>query len=451
MSSLFRSRVPTSVPPRLRCRGGTCSTTRRDSGVHLATVVIAAAVCLQLGAPRRAAASAPTVSDLLRGATLVGIGRVTGAAELDHGRIRIHDLVIDDELKPGEREGARTVRVVSITDEPGAALIEPGSAGVAFVRPLRRNSYLDAQLESGAMYQFVEQRAGWLQSAAPEQLTAIAAPIQQLIDSSRNPGRDAATRQAGRRALVFAMLAAPHPLLIANGVADLSAVPELASSLSSAEAATLTTVLNDTALPTELRTSLIAEIGALGLRAMVESLQQIREPALQEATWAALRQLGAPVADEELRDRLAATDPGVRLAAASELLKRDGAAAVPLVSSTILRDPDPQVRLGVIEALGATGSAAAVPPLEIVFAGDDVEERQATARALREIGGDPAIEALHRLAFKGSIDAQRYAVIVLMTLNVPRDDARVQDIARRHKDREIQTMLEHGLEAGHGH
>ncbi len=436
-----------NIPPRRRRRGGSDRAAQKNRGAHRGAAAALAATLL-FSAADRAAATAPRVADLLRGAAVVGIGRVTAAEDLDHGRIRIHDLVIDNELKPGGREGSRTLRVVSITDEPGAPLIEAGSSGVAFVRPLRRNSYLDANLPAGAMYQFVEQRAGWLQSSGPEQLAAIAAPIQQMIESSRNPSKDTVARH---RTLVFAMLSAPHPLLITNGVADLSTLPQLASSLTAGEAATLGAVLNNAALPIELRTALIAEIGTLGLRTMVEPLQQIREPALQEATLTALRQLGAPVADEELRDRLAATDPQVRLAAAVELLERDSAAAIPVVSGTVLLDADPQVRMGVIEALGATGSAAALPPLETVFTISAVEERQAAARALRQIGGEPAIEALHRLAFTGPIDAQRYAVIVLMTLGVPRDDPRVKDIARRHKDKEIHTMLEHGLKDGHGH
>jgi hypothetical protein len=427
---------------------------RRLGGARFrCTAAVSAIAFLQLGAAAATfGGEAPRLSELVRKAKIAGLGRVTAAEDLDYGRIRIHDLVVDEELKPGEGGKARTLRVVSIVDEPGAAILDIGSAGVAFVRPLRRNSYLDLQLpERGSWYQFVDGRDGWLEAAPPDRLEAIAAPVRQLIEGSRRPIAGSAARARNQRDLVFKMLSAPHPLLVANGIADLSTIPDLASSLSEEEVAILTSTLHAASLPLTTRENLIDEIATLGLRRLIEPLRSIREPALQEPAWAALRELGAPVSADEVRQKLTSEEPRTRLAAARELLDRDGDTAIPVVAQTALRDRDKQVRLGAIEALGGTGSPAAIAPLEGVFATDEIDERQATARALREIGGDPAADALHRLAFQGSVDAQRYAVVVLMTLDVGRDDRRVRDIVKRHPDAQIQDMLEHGLEAGHGH
>lgn len=407
--------------------------------------------CLLLFATSRApAADPPRLTDLVRQAKVVAIGRVTAVEDLDHGRLRIHTVTVDEELKPGDGASASVLRVVSVTDEPGAVVAETGASGVAFTQPLRRNSYLDANLpDARAMYQFVGGRAGWL-AAPAERLEAVAAPVRRLVGQSKRPAKDAAARAADRRALVFEMIAAPHPQLVANGVADLSTVANLAASLSDQETAILASTLHDAALPTAIRAELIDEIAALDLRRLIEALQGVSDPALQESAWAALRKLDAPVPEDEVRHQLAAREPRSRLAAARELLERDGDTAIALVAPAALRDADEDVRLGVIEALGKTQSPAAVPTLEGAFAGDAVADRQAAARALREIGGEPAADALHRLAFAGPIDAQRYAV-VLLTLEVGPDDRRVRDVVARHPDAKVQEILEHGLEVGHGH
>ncbi len=380
------------------------------------------------------------------------MGRITSVEDLDLGRIRVHHFLVERELKPGKVTDPYTIEIVSMADEPGAASSETGRSGIAFVKSLRRNSYLDSHLTgTGVRYEFTKKRDGWIEAGEARQLDAITAPVETLIGQSRTPSKDPAARGKSRRALVFSLLSAPHPLLADDGIASLSTIPGLSESLTDLEAGMITSTLHTPFLPPSARMKLIGEIAALNLKQLAGALRDLQEPALQESAWVALRNLGEPIAEDDLRGRLAATEPDTRLAAARELLARNPSMAIPLIAGTALRDRDKKVRLGAIEALGETKSAEAASPLEGVFVGKDIDERQASARALREIGGDAAANAFHRLAFTGPVEAQRYAVVGLLSLNVGRDDRRVRDIAARHKDGKVIEMLEHGIELGHSH
>jgi len=398
------------------------------------------------------AASAPRLPELLRRASTVGIARIAAIEEIDHGRIRVYDVAVEKELKPGKAESPRTVRVVSMADQPGAVVADADANGVAFLQPLRRNSYLDKHLATPhGLYEFVDGRDGWLQATDAGALAAIAAPVEATVEQSRAPTADAAARSQRRRAVVFALLSAPHPLLAEDGIAGLSSIAGLSGSLNEQESGVIAAALSSSVLPLSSRERLIGEIAELDLKKLIGALQELKEPELQRPVWAALRKLGAPVSQDALRDRLKSDEPLVRSAAAREMLAAQPSEAIPEVATTVLRDRDQQVRLDAIEALGETRLSEAVPPLEGVFVRENLDERQAAARALREIGGDVAADALHRLAFVGSAESQRYAVVILMSLGVGNDDRRVRDIAKRHTDEKIADMLEHGFEAGHGH
>ncbi len=453
-----RSRIDTPWRPRhgvsLNSAHGRYSHARFFNCFPTTTLLALAGVALTalILAPEVEASHAPRVRELIRRASLIGVGRIAATEDFDHGRIRVHDVVLEQELKPGESTSARTVRAVSITDQPGGAVAEAHVVGVAFLQPLRRNSYLDQNLTATqGLYEFVDGRDGWLQASDSSSLDAMRAPIEAIVKQSRAPAAGIAQRGQLVRAVAFGLLSAPHPLLAKDGIDSLSSIANLAGSLTESESGILAAALANSALPVPTRTALIDEIAALDLRQLVGPLQELSEPKLRLAALAALRKLGAPASEKSLRQLLASEEPLVRSAAARELLATEASEAIPLVAGSLLRDANKEVRLDTIEALGETRSPEAVTPLEGVFAGEDIEERQASARALREIGGEVAAEALHRLAFAGSVDSQRYAVIVLLSLGVGTDDRRVRDIAKRHTDEKITEMLEHGLELGHHH
>ncbi len=452
---LFSPSGPTieSAPPRHSRRGGALN---RACGIvfhaRFFGLLTIAASAIFVRVDSASAGDSPRLRQLIRRAQIVAVGRITSIEDLDLGRIRVHEFLVEKELKPGEATEPYTIEIVSIADEPGAASAETGRSGIAFVKPLQRNSYLDSHLAGpGVRYEFTEKRDGWIEAGEARQLDAIVAPVATLIGQSRKPTQDAAARKQNRRALVFSLLSAPHPLLADDGIAGLSTISGLSDSLTDIEAGIITSTLYTPSLPISAREKLIGEIATLNLQLMVGTLRDLQEPALQQAAWAALRKMGAPVAEDDLRGRLAAKEPETRLAAARELLVRAPSTAIPLVAGTALHDRDKEVRLGAIEALGETKSADAVSPLEGTFVSTDTDERQASARALREIGGDAAANAFHRLAFTGPIDAQRYAVLGLLSLNVGRDDRRVRDIVARHKDAKVRDIIEHGIKLGHSH
>jgi hypothetical protein len=164
------------------------------------------------------------------------------------------------------------------------------------------------------------------------------------------------------------------------------------------------------------------------------------------AAWRALDQLQAAPPPEKLEERLAADNPDIRAAAVRELLRREGAAAVSKAAPVALQDPDPNVRIAAIEALGETGKQEALPSLERVFVEENVDTQQAAARAILAIGGQPAIDTLGRLTFTGPTTGQRYAFVCLMLTGINRDDPLVQRIAETHPDESIRRLATHGVD-----
>ncbi len=91
---------------------------------------------------------------------------------------------------------------------------------------------------------------------------------------------------------------------------------------------------------------------------------------------------------ELLRDR----DREVRLAAAQGLAKRDDLPPVHFVG--LLQDPSPEVRLAAVHFLGRIHYEQIVHVLAPLLSDPNVHVREATAAAMRQIGGASAIEAL---------------------------------------------------------
>ncbi len=443
MYRLHRSKTYLATTPRnldvTRFRGAT-SALRAATNLLLALVLLAPASAY--------GAFAPKTREMLRKATFVGGGEILATSEYDDGRIGVVHIRIDEMFKPGKTKGPHSVRVVSITDEPGAVQPEVGAKGLLFVQPLRRTSYIDRHVpDSTSTYSFVDGRDGWRQARA-NQMEKLAAPIRQLVANSRGKQKDPSA-QTAQRTITFQLISSLDPILVPDGLVVLAELPDLANSLSEAEVDSLKAALHSDTLPTKVRKTVISAIADNRLTVLADSLRKIDDTELQRDAWGALRRLGHPINVDTLHEDLKSEKPGVRTAAALELLDRDPEKEIATVSKQLLKDPDPEVRLEVIEALGATGSAQAATVLEPVFSDSDLKQRQATARALLAIGGPTAADSFHRLAFEGSIQAQRFAVFGLFSLGVGREDGRLQDIARRHTDKKIKELIEHGIEHGH--
>ena len=113
-----------------------------------------------------------------------------------------------------------------------------------------------------------------------------------------------------------------------------------------------------------------------------------------------------------------------------------------------VHDADPQVRIDVIEALGALKDPATLPTLEQAFVDPSVAQRQAAARAILAVGGKPAVDTLGRLANEGSVESQRFAVVVLMTLNDPNGAVILQQLGKTHPDEATRDLINNGFPKG---
>ncbi len=437
--------VPASVT-----RSGPTPTTRVGS-IRFTTLACLTGLGL-LTAPA-AAADRLSVHSLIRKASVVAEITVESVRDVDAGAVRVHQVKLDQQWKPSLPPGTEppaSIEVVSVVDEPGAAIAEVGDRGIAFLRPLSRNSYLDGVLTPGKRFSFVAGRSGWLKAQNTTDLAAIAKPIELVVTSSSRPETQPIVRSIKERELMFALLAAPSPQLIDDGADTLAKRQDLAGQLSDEEIAILERDLTNPSLPLATRRHLVQAVGEARLSALGNALRSIDDPALQEDAWQALRAIGDEVDGDDLRALVADTKSPLRIPAARELLATGGTGGINAVGP-LVEDPDTEVRMAVIEGLGETKEPEAVPWLERSFASEDVETCQASARAMIEIGGDRTADALHRLAFTGPVISQRYAVVTLLAIGYDRDDPRLRDIAKRHKDEKIHQMLEHGIELGHSH
>jgi len=179
------------------------------------------------------------------------------------------------------------------------------------------------------------------------------------------------------------------------------------------------------------------------LAPVLRSLPQAPAPVLQ-ASWNALRTLGAPPSAADLASALGSTDPDVRAAAARALPATGASDAIPRVTHLALDDPSSDVRTAAAEALGDTRRPEALPSLEKVFSRGDWPARQAAGRAISHIGGRPAQQSFAHLAFDGSLDAQQYAVVLLLMTGIPHDDPLVERIRASHPDAGIRRLVTEG-------
>jgi HEAT repeats len=396
---------------------------------------------------RGLAVVAPHLRELTKAARLVVVADVESVAPYDQGRVAVANLRIETVLKGSLGAETGPVRVVERRDLPTPPTFRQGQAIVAFLKAAPRSSSLNAVLPPGPYYALVDLEEACLVADSPDSLAEMRRIVDLIVAESRNPISDATQRGVAARQLAFDLLSARPPVLVEDGAASLTSVPHLAGTMTKSELQTLEAALQREDVPVRIRLALVRAVGDAGLREAIPALQALGSPPeVMAAAWQALDRLQAAPPLEKLEERLAAQNPQVRAAAVRELLRREGAAAVSKAAPVALQDPDPDVRMAAIEALGETGKAEALPPLERVFVEEDVDLQQAAARAIIAIGGEPAKDAFGRLTFTGPISAQRYAFVCLMMVGVNRDDPLVKRIAETHPDETIRRLATHGVD-----
>lgn len=431
--------MPDPESPRPRGAGGTRRPPRFMSPPRFAAAVLLLAG-LAAGPAASAAAPAPRLRALLKASRTVVAGSVADSVSYDDDRVAV--VTFDaSTLFRGRGAAPLTLSLVELHEGSNAPPLTAGMRGIAFLRPAAFTSYLERTLPPGSYEQLVPEYGAFIAAADAADAARQVAILRRVLTVAAGgtlPAADA-------RQLTFDLLASDSPVLVedgAAGLADLRRDPPLTAD----ESATLRAALLRQNLPERVRIALVGAVAEAGLKEMVPALEEIDSPpAVMEAAWKALDALGAGASADELKRRMASAEAATRVAAAREMLQRSGAAAVAAVAPLATRDADPKVRLDVIEAIGALKDPAALPVFEQTFVGPSDAQRQASARAILAVGGQPAIDALSRLAQEGPVESQRYAVLVLMTMNDPSVAPLLQKLAKTHSDAQTRDLIEHGV------
>jgi HEAT repeat protein len=120
------------------------------------------------------------------------------------------------------------------------------------------------------------------------------------------------------------------------------------------------------------------------------------EPAVRDALFGALVEIGGPLAANLLAPLLRSPDAGLR-GGAVEALKRLQAYAVPVLD-TLLDDPDPDTRILAVEVTRVWASALATPRLlRLIESDPHVNVCAAAVDVAAEVGTVDLIEALTKL------------------------------------------------------
>lgn len=395
-----------------------------------------------------AKAAVPSLASRLGGARLVVVGRVEAVESLDSGRVLVGRIAVRDVLKGALDEGTTTVRVVEMRDLPSTEpFFRENAEVVAFLRPARRNSYLRGLLPKEPHYEPSEGRFGVVSSKEPGGADEISAAVSRLVAASKAGMTDPAAQRLALRERVFAEVGANHAALVEDGAAQLGDLPDLASDLTPAEQATLDRTLRRNDLPGRVRARLIEGVAKARLVVLTPTLGDLEGDAdVHAARWRALDALGVPPDPADVEKALASTDADVRVAAAAAAMRDSSPEGIEKANRLAREDADAKVRARVLEDLGESVGAPALPTLEQAVAADpDLGARQAASRAIFQIGGDDAKAALGRVAFNGPVEEQRRAVAMLRALGVPESDPMLERIRREHPDAQAREIAEHGL------
>jgi len=416
----------------------------RTAPAAVALAIVAGAVAGAAAAPSRATAP-ERLQKLLAGSRLVVAGRVADVATFDDGKLAVVTIAVAQTVKGDDPAGP--VRVIELRSLPSVPpLFSTGDEVLAFLGPAPTSSYLRAHVPAGTYWQATGATDGVIAAADVASVEQAAALVGRVAEASRKPETDPAQRRAVERALVFDALVARHARVVEDGIAGLGVLKPLLP-LSDQERAVLAGAIARDDLPARVRARLFAAVASAGVADMVPALRAVRsrDASVDAAAWQALRALGAPPDTDEIAARLASDDPGVRAAAARELLARDLPGELDRAGALALSDPDEKVRIAVIDALGASRDATVLVVLEKAYVVPETPVAQAAGRAIFAVGGRSAAESFARLAFTAPPATQRHAVTMLRATGVADDDPLLVRIRNEHPEAEVREVASHGL------
>jgi hypothetical protein len=379
-------------------------------------------------------------------ATAVALGSVARTESYDEDRLHVHRLDLERVLR-GRIDDAEPGIVEIRGGGQRPPVLVPGERVIVLVRPAPTLSYLAQHLPAGAFLEVVAGRDGVVPVGSDREVEAVS---RALADGAAIAALEGAAAKAAARRLAFSELGSGNPRLMADALAELRRLDELASP-SHDEVETLGRVLRDREVDRAVRIGLIQLLTARRTIGAMPALTtaEADDPAVLGALLAARATLGSSGGRQELAPYLSSSDPAVRAAAVRALARLGNGAAVTELERYATVDPDPGVRVAAIEALGATKQPAAVPVLARTFDAEPASIMQASARAMLDIDGPAVDDALVGLALRGGTPtARRYAAAILM-LSRGRNHPAVRRIEASNPPPEVRDLLEHGLQDPH--
>lgn len=387
----------------------------------------------------------------MRDADLIVLGDVSALTEVDDGRLVQTHLRVSKTLQgPAANAGVEIIEERRFPSVP--PVMKTGTRAIVFLEAAPPTSQLRRALPAGTYYRLSNARWGLLDlpDFATENvaLEAVAGWITLADDQEL----DEVERASLRRRVVFRELGAANPRLVEDGAAALPEITGLSHHITNNERSTIVRVLEREDLPERVRIGLVDAIARMKLRSLAPALYDLpgASPDLRRATIHARAQLGEAHGRTVLVESLKNEDPEARTAAIQELMETGGRAAVADIAALAVNDPDRGVRLIAIEALGSTPSPAALEALGTTFKDADAEIRRQSARSIHAIGGREAATLLSDLTFDAPPGAQKQAVVLLLTLGIPRTDPLVTRIRDKHPNAAVRDLAENGLET-HSH
>jgi HEAT repeat protein len=381
-------------------------------------------------------------------AQAVVLADVTRTESFDEDRLRLHRLRVERVLR-GRLDGGDAA-VVELRGGGGRTpLLTEGEHAVLLLRPAPPLTYLAQHLPEGRYLEPVSGRDGVVAVASDADVEALEAVIRE---GARIAGLAPAEAATARRALAFTELGAPTPRLVHDGVLELRSLPALAP-LAPEEVDVLRRVLRDTRVAAPTRVAVLELLAARDVRDALPAVAGAATdtPAVLDAVLAARARLGAPAGRAELVRLLGSADPAIQAAAVRALGRLDDPQALADLGRWATGDAQLRVREAAVEALGASKKPEALPVLRQTFGAPERELKQASARAMIEIGGPAMDDALVDLALRGdSPETQRYAALVLLAAR-GRDHPAVRRIETSNPSPEVRDLLEHGLEFRDAH
>jgi HEAT repeat protein len=380
--------------------------------------------------------------------TLVADGVVTHADSLDDDRLRVHHLRVDRTTRgTADGDALRIIEMRGAATRP--PLLADGARVLLLLRPAPALSYLTQHLPPGAHWALAGGRDGIVPLASDDERRVV---DETLAEGARIGSLDDKTAaRTARRALAFRELGTLHPRLAADALVELRRLDEV-THLAPDEITAFGRVLATRAISPVTRTGLAQLAGERGWKEAVPALRaaETETSPLFDAVLVARARLGAPPDREELTRYLGAKDATMR-AAALRALAATSDPAIGEIGHYATADPDVEVRVAAIDALGSTKKSAAVPTLSRTLTTSDRAVRQASGRALLAIGGPAANDAFVDLALHGNDAETRSYAALLLVLSNGRDSAPVQKLLAANPSGEVRNVIEHGLQWNHMH